>query len=593
MKNFDSSRMEESKIYDVEDAPSLPKSQLNVVLQRYMKSRKCVTSRSAILVLIWSFFMLLVRVIVTSLSSYQVPSALKIQYYLCAESIFSAIIDLFYPISGLLADLKFGRHRTIVSSIRMVLVGTPITLFGSGLLVTVLNFSKDGKIHITLITTGSILTIIGLLMFLCGILGFAANIIQFGLDQLHDSPAEDQIIFIHWYIWMLYLAILIVTLLIEILNISDTINIISYYYIMGSLFAAITIILTASLYIAHKKKTWFVLNKRLINPYKLVYLVTKFARKHKVPVNRSAFTYCEDEVPSGLDLGKTKYGGPFTTEQVEDVKVLYGIVKILCSLGPVFSLNFAVNSVSSIFRGHVLKEYYNNYFTYTQTFGSKVQFVVVNGSLLYYLELVILLPLHIIFVRPLISYYIPGTRARMGMGILATILILVISLGMEIIAHQEDSSLSCMLSTNVFSEYLGANRTYDTSAVVASFNYIMIIQQNLSRLFELITLISMYEFMLAQTPHAMKGLIIGLSFAIRGIFRALGSFLFLSFVLYWKTTSLPSCGTVYFSVNIVIGMVSLVVYVYQAKKYQYRLRDEPCHVRRYVEEYYSKRPYQN
>ena len=48
----------------------------------------------------------------------------------------------------------------------------------------------------------------------------------------------------------------------------------------------------------------------------LVYRVTKFARRHQIPVHRSVFTYCEDEVPMGLDLGKEKYGGPFTTEQL-------------------------------------------------------------------------------------------------------------------------------------------------------------------------------------------------------------------------------------------------------------------------------------
>ena len=30
----------------------------------------------------------------------------------------------------------------------------------------------------------------------------------------------------------------------------------------------------------------------------------------------STFIYCEDELPSCLDLGKHKYGGPFTTEQL-------------------------------------------------------------------------------------------------------------------------------------------------------------------------------------------------------------------------------------------------------------------------------------
>ena len=572
---------------DFVDAPLIPKTPWNVVVQRYLKTRKCVTSRSAIIVLIWSFFMSLIHVTTIHVSYYQFPAVLNVQYYLIVVTIFSALINFFYPISGLLADLKLGRHKTIVLSIWMVEISAPLILIGSGLLVTVLDFGEERKTYVILITTGSILANTGLLILLCGIIGFGANVIQFGLDQLHDSPAEDQIIFIQWYMWILYAATLTVLFFTKIFNFSYPTNIRSYYYMMGSLFTVISVILIVSVHIAYKKKKWFMINKKLINPYKLVYLVTKFARKTKVPVNRSAFTYCEDEVPSGLDLGKAKYGGPFTTEQVEDVKVLYGIVKLLCTLGPVFFLTFSVNSVSSIFRVHILKEYYYEYFINPQTLGSQIQFMLVEDNLLYYLEIVILLPLHIIFIRPFISYYIPGTRAKMGMGMLVVILMLVVSLGIDIIAHQQDGSLSCML-TNIFSE-LESNHTHASSAL-ASFYYIIAIQQTISRLFELIIVITMYEFILAQSPQAMKGLIIGLSFAIRGIFRALGSLLFLSLVLYWKMTSLPSCGTVYFLVNVVIGVVSLVVYVYNAKKYKYKLRDEPCHVRRYVEEYYSKLP---
>ncbi len=50
--------------------------------------------------------------------------------------------------------------------------------------------------------------------------------------------------------------------------------------------------------------------------YKLVYGVISFAIKHKKPIRRSAFTYCDDERPSRLDFAKQRYGGPFTTEQV-------------------------------------------------------------------------------------------------------------------------------------------------------------------------------------------------------------------------------------------------------------------------------------
>jgi hypothetical protein len=52
----------------------------------------------------------------------------------------------------------------------------------------------------------------------------------------------------------------------------------------------------------------------------LIYKVIKFAIVTKHPQCRSAFTYCEDELPSRIDFGKNKYGGPFTTEQVEDIK---------------------------------------------------------------------------------------------------------------------------------------------------------------------------------------------------------------------------------------------------------------------------------
>ena len=64
----------------------------------------------------------------------------------------------------------------------------------------------------------------------------------------------------------------------------------------------------------------FVLDRILVkepvnqNPFKLVYEVIKYGIKNKHPRCRSAFTYCEDELPSHLDLGKHKYGGPFTTE---------------------------------------------------------------------------------------------------------------------------------------------------------------------------------------------------------------------------------------------------------------------------------------
>ena len=59
------------------------------------------------------------------------------------------------------------------------------------------------------------------------------------------------------------------------------------------------------------------------NPLTLIYRVLKYALKHTCPENRSVFTYWEEDIPPRIDLGKSKYGGPFTTEEVEDTKTFF------------------------------------------------------------------------------------------------------------------------------------------------------------------------------------------------------------------------------------------------------------------------------
>ena len=54
----------------------------------------------------------------------------------------------------------------------------------------------------------------------------------------------------------------------------------------------------------------------------------RYAWTHKQLVRRSAFTYGELP-PSRLDLCKERYGGPFTTVQVEDVKSFFYILSIV------------------------------------------------------------------------------------------------------------------------------------------------------------------------------------------------------------------------------------------------------------------------
>ena len=100
-------------------------------------------------------------------------------------------------------------------------------------------------------------------------------------------------------------------------------------------------------------------NKSLIkepppkSSFKLIYKVIKFAIVTKYPRCRSAFTYCEDELPSRIDFGKSKYGGPFTTEQVEDVKTLLRLLPLISIFAMIASTLVAAN----ILYTHVEKLY--------------------------------------------------------------------------------------------------------------------------------------------------------------------------------------------------------------------------------------------
>ena len=84
----------------------------------------------------------------------------------------------------------------------------------------------------------------------------------------------------------------------------------------------------------------------------------------------------------------------------------------------------------------------------------------------------------------------------------------------------------------------------------------------------------------------MKGLLIGLSFAIRGFFETIAAVVMIPF--FFIRSSFPSCGMDYYLMNIGLGVVSLLLYIFVARRYKFRERDEPCNVRRYVEDYYSK-----
>ena len=326
----------------------------------------------------------------------------------------------------------------------------------------------------------------------------------------------------------------------------------------------LVVLLIVALCFAHHLRKLFVIDVKRINPYKLV---TKFAYQHRIPIHRSAFTYCEDELPSGLDLGKNKYGGPFTTEEVEDVKAFYRILKVLLSCGTVFFFFIAMSNVIPPFDFLRIDHVY--YTTWMK------RFMLPAGTILCLLPIVSI-PLYLCLIRPFFSHCIPGMLKRMGIGMFIILISLVLSTSLNTVAYFVNGEKNPSESLNVS---LLAPQVVD---ILLSASILQSVAENLSYL---LILTALFEFICSQSPHSMKGSFIGLILAQYGLFWFLST-LFLE--LKFNRKFFPTGGFLYFVLNTVLCLVFFIVYVKVAKNYKYRERDEPSNIRQYAEEYYSK-----
>ena len=167
------------------------------------------------------------------------------------------------------------------------------------------------------------------LFFFFGRVGYQANFIPFGLDQLLEAPSSSLALFIHWVIWADSLGKLIIQIIFAV-YICDLKSRIASTTANGHAIGYVSLILTALNFfvILSLKYCDFYSESGRQNPYKVVYKILNFVRKHKYPFQCSAFTYCDDELPSRIDFAKERFGGPFTIEQVEDMKTLLRILLV-------------------------------------------------------------------------------------------------------------------------------------------------------------------------------------------------------------------------------------------------------------------------
>lgn len=532
--------------------------QLHHVLESRMKSVCCCTrgsrwlrNKGAVCVLVWNYLLFTAFYILSGLYS-QSQLFKRISVNESVNSvIFLGLSTLLYPLVGWLADSRFGRFKVITTSLFILWVGLILSVATELIFSTVGTSIDPTLIRIIFTTLFVVMTI--------GFAGCQVTIIQFGIDQLPDASSHEIQAFINWYAWTMYAGGLSVLYLS--FCIAD-----SYLYI-GTFVVAlnITMILCSSFLI----KDWLIKEFVKQHPLRKVFKIIRYIIKNKYPRRRSAFTYCEDKIPSRIDLAKDRYGGPFSVEEVEDFKTFLRML-FMIALGCVFvGLVLYTSSV----RQQLLYHYKRPGNT-----RSSIAHCLTQTSISYLSILlpVIFVPLYECLLLSLFSKYLPRINSlkKFVLGIISFILGSLGNLCLEVIGHYQYEHTS---QQNVTLCLFAAEDSLPPAMALSVSYYWLAIPNTFSSMSVLLMSIAALEFLCSQSPYAMKGLLTGFGYFMMGVSALAIALVFLPFQLTrhnWSGNSVFSCGFWFFTADSICALVAMALFVVGVICYKWRRRDQ-------------------
>ena len=475
---------------------------------------------SAVLVLVWNYLMYFFYFSLSHFTGRFVDEVASATWYNYGLVIIFFFGYFFFPLFGLLADVWIGRYKAIL--IGIVLSFISWIIIGIGFIVD--NYFTSKAVLWCFFSFTYIL-------YFFGISSFSANIIQYNIDQLVGASADELNSVIYWHILSEPLVLFLFYLL-QCLFYS------SKYFIMNTFIASgvsVSLVLVSHSFLKHKLQ-----NISLIkNPIKLIVRVLCYARKHKYPENRSALTYWEEEAPSRLDLGKDKYGGPFTEEEVEDVKTVFRML-------PLF-IGFVAFILSN-----------DTYWSAVDSFTLPTCLAVTDAY--YSLCSVILMLVYLFFIRVCFYKYIPSMLTRMSVGIFLAFIVTVSKVIIFVIERSHPD-------INNFSKLLFIPKT------IRSLTFILLYPVSL-------------EFTVAQSPVHMRGVMVGLWYATS---YGLGFLINTILKFPFNCENQYICTSFYYYITkSVLVLIILIVFVILAKRYKYRVRENEVNIVQIVDDHYQR-----
>ncbi|XP_064396315.1 solute carrier family 15 member 4-like [Halichondria panicea] len=449
------------------------------------------------------------------------------------------------PLVGWLADAKLGNYRVLKFSCFFLVVAS-ITICINILCDTKINFSAlqyTRKVIIGLVYAVSV----------ASTAIYIITALQLGLDQMPDASSTNISSFISWFVFSLTLGCWIAewlsNTLLHCVN-SSTINDIQKMQLFSLFPVTCMVVICSSMFLLAPK--WLIIEPKSPKALKTIYQVLKFAAKHKAPIYRSALTYWEEAVPSRLDLGKTKYGGPFTTEQVEDVKTFLQIIvmsfPIFLTVTACWNILLVLGFTADSYVG-VLNEEMLWHLTVSNTTDNCTSSIIYTFSLSHWWSGIVTTVVYEFALYPLIRNKVPSSIRRIGGATLFILLLNMLKLAIQFSPYAQASVL-----------YMGA----------------------LSGFLSVLLINGILEFVCAQSPYNMRGLLTGYMMFLLFLSVSLNYFFaMLPNEIYLPIYTIPSIYTA-------LSVIGLVLYCLLARRYKRRVRDEDYNAHRVVEEVYDR-----
>ena len=443
------------------------------------------------------------------------------------------------PLCGWLADAKCGNYR-------IYKVGSLI-MFGAAVLTSLgtiagLNLPSSEARFATALVLFILLHVLGILT-MCSFIACSSVSLQLGLDQMPDASSEKITSYVFWHLGSLFAGLWIgnsVYLLFSrcISQTTSAYMILSLFPVMFSGCALCTDFLLA--------RKWLIFESSSPQSLRNIYRVLKFAAKHKAPLNRSALTYWEEDIPSRMDLAKTRYGGPFTTEQVEDVKTF---LKLLVVFLPLWLIVPALATHYSEFE-------FSHYNLITgQSLCATTSIYTLTYSPFWCT--VVSVFIHELCVWPLINLRYPSALKRIGIAALVTVVL-----------------NTAYLCWNIAESHMS----------IAHSNWFYTGYESLGFLTLYYLLVSVIEFICAQSPYSSRALLFGYTITIIMFSICIGGSINKGFSALCN----DNCHVIHDSVSIALAIVGLILHCILAHWYKRRVRDDIDTPHQWVEEVYDR-----